>query len=138
MLNRISYTVVTLSGLFLLAAGCNNVVRPPIEPHADPYAARQIHFNSYELQRDVVVGDPTTSRDDAGILHIIVPVRSIIDRQLYVQYRVTFFDRNHNIVNQIGWTDKTLTANTPDQIDANSTSAAAVDFHVDFQYPPGY
>lgn len=138
MLNRISLSALTIAGLFLLAAGCNNVVRPPIEPHADPFEGRQIHFNSYELQRDVVVGNPTRSRDDAGLMHITVPVRSVIDRQLYVQYRVFFFDRNHQEVNKIDWTDKTLTANTPDQITANSTSSAAVDFQVDFQYPPGY
>ena len=138
MLNRISLSVLTIAGFFLLAAGCNNVVRPPIEPHADPYAARQIHLDSYELQRDMVVGDPTRSRDDAGILHIAIPIRSVIDRQLYVQYKVLFFDRNHNEVNRIGWTDKTLTANTPDQITANSTSASADDFQVSFRYPPGY
>ena len=138
MLNRISYPALTLCGLLLLAAGCNNVVRPPIEPQGDPYRTGQIHFNSYELRRDVVVGNPTLTRDDAELLHLIVPVRSIIDRQLYVQYKVTFFDRNHHEVNHIGWTDKTLTANSPDQIEANSTSASAVDFDVTFQYPPGY
>jgi uncharacterized protein DUF1425 len=128
-----------LTGLGLLvAAGCNNQLRPPVEPHADPYGGRQVYVDSYQLQRDIAVGTPIRSRDQAGLLHVVVPVRSVIDKQLHVQYRARFYDRNHTQINEIGWTDKTLTANTPDQVDANSTSPAAEDFQVDFRYPPGY
>jgi hypothetical protein len=67
-----------------------------------------------------------------------VPIRSVIDRQLHVQYRVRFFDRNHHLTSEISWTDKTLTANTPDQIEANSTGPEAEDFEVHFRYPPGF
>jgi hypothetical protein len=121
-----------------VAIGCNNQPRASIQPHGDSFAEPQINVDSYELQRDVAVGQPIRSRDAAGLLHIVVPVRSIIDRQLHVQYRVQFIDRNHSLVNEIGWTDKTLAANTPDQVDANSTSPAADDFRVHFRYPPGY
>jgi len=122
---------------FLALAGCNQM-RPPIEPQNDPYLGKQIYLDSYQLRADTAVGTPVRSRDQYGIMHIMVPVRSIIDKQLHVQYRVYFLDRNQNKVGEIGWTDKTLTANTPDQIEFNSSNAAADDFQLHLRYPPGY
>jgi hypothetical protein len=113
-------------------------MRPPIEPQGDPYGGKQIYVDTGGLRSDTGVGTPIRSRDQAGLLHIVVPIRSIIDKQLYVQYRVRFFGRDHQLLSEIGWTDKTLTANTPDQIEANSASPAAEDFEVHFRYPPGY
>jgi uncharacterized protein YcfL len=129
--------VTFLPVLMLLLAGCNQL-RPPIEPQSDPYLGKQIYLDSYQLRSDTAVGTPVRSRDPYGIMHIMVPVRSIIDKQLHVQYRVYFLDRNQNIVSEIGWTDKTLTANTPDQIEFNSSNAAAEDFQLHLRYPPGY
>jgi len=127
-----------LSLLILLAlAGCNQL-RPPVEPQSDPYLGKQIYLDSYQLKSDTAFGTPTRSRDPFGIMHVVVPVRSIIDKTLYVQYRVYFIDRNQNKVGEIGWTDKTLTANIPDQIEFNSSNAAAEDFQLHLRYPPGY
>jgi hypothetical protein len=120
----------------LILTGCG--VRPPIEGRDDPYAPAQIHFDSDELRKDTAVKAPIVARDDFGLLHITIPVRSAIDKQLHVQYRVTFFDLNHMILNQFSWMDKTLPANTPDRIEATSVDKRAVDFQVDFRYPPGY
>jgi hypothetical protein len=61
-------------------------------------------------------------------------VRSAYDRVIYVDYRVTFFDSNGEVINKTTWFSKTLEANTPDQITVNSTSPRAVDFQVDFRY----
>ena len=116
--------------------GC--AVRPPIEGRDDPYDAAQIHFDSNRLRNDTAVGRPIVSRDEFGLLHVTLPFRSAIDKQLHVQYRVSFFDRAHALLDQQGWQDKTLTANTPDQIDFNSVDKRAVDFQIDFRYPPGY
>ena len=133
-MKRLTY----LLGLSLLSlAGCNQL-RPPIEPQSDPYLGKQIYLDSYQLRSDTAVGTPVRSRDQYGIMHIMVPIRSIIDKQLHVQYRVYFLDRNQNKVSEIGWTDKTLTANTPDQIEFNSSNAAAEDFQLHLRYPPGY
>jgi hypothetical protein len=51
-----------------------------------------------------------------------------------VDYRVTFFDDNRQVINQTTWFTKTLEARTPDQISVNSTSPKATDFQVDFRY----
>lgn len=129
-------TALLAIGLF--AIGCNNQLRPPIEPQSDLSGGKQLYVDSRQLQLDTAVGNPIRSRDAGGLLHVVVPIRSVIDRQLHVQYRVRFFDRNRSIVSEIGWTDKTLTANTPDQIEANSSGPDAQDFEVHLRYPPGF
>ncbi len=117
-------------------AGCG--VRPPIEGRQDPYLAAQVHFDSDELRNDTAVSTPIVARDEFGLLHVTLPIRSAVDKQLHVQYRVTFFDLNHMMLDQYSWIDKTLSANTPDQIQVNSVDKRADDFQIDFRYPPGY
>ncbi len=126
---------VMLVSLFVLA-GCG--VNSTITGRQDPYAADQVHFDSDELRKDTAISAPIVARDEFGLLHVTLPVRSAINRQLHVQYRVTFFDLNHMVLDQYSWTDKTLTANTPDHIQFNSVDKRADDFQVDFRYPPGY
>jgi hypothetical protein len=119
--------------MLLLAAGCSTV-SPPVEPRHDPYKPSQIMFDSERLRRDTAVGTPTVTRDDSGILYVQVPVRSTIDKTLYVDYRVTWLDRNGQVLNRLGPFTKTLDPNTPDSIQVNSTTADASDFQIDFRY----
>jgi uncharacterized protein YcfL len=133
---RYAILLCTLLPSALLVVGCS--VRPPIEGREDPYKSSQIHFDSDELRRDTAVGTPVVVRDEYGLLHVSVPVRSAIDKQLYVDYRVSFFDQNHMVLDQMSWAHKTLAANTPDQIQFVSADKRAVDFQIDFRYPPGY
>ena len=117
----------------MFVAGCG--VHPPIQGREDPYAAGQIHFNKDDLRTQTAVGRPVVSRDDSGILHVMVPIRSAINKRLYVDYRVTFFDKNGQPLNdQMGWMTKTLEMNTPDQITVNSMTPRAADFQVDFRW----
>jgi hypothetical protein len=113
--------------------GCG--VHPPIQGRQDPYARGQIHFNKDDLRTQTAVDTPIVSRDDAGdIVHVTVPIRSAIDKRLYVDYRVSFFDKSGQLLNQTGWMTKTLEMNTPDQITVNSMSPRAADFQVDFRW----
>jgi hypothetical protein len=129
-------TVKTMRYLSLLLtlALCGCWVNPPVEGRNDPYEAKQIHFEKDELRRDTAVGRPRITRDDSNLLYVTVPIRSAYDRVIYVDYRVTFFDSNGEVINKTTWFSKTLEANTPDQISVNSTSPRAVDFQVDFRY----
>jgi hypothetical protein len=122
---------VTTLATFL---GCADEVKPPISARQDPYQREQIHITSYDLRRHTAVDSPVVTRDDGGLLHVQVPIRAATDLKLYVDYRVTFFDRNGAEVNQTGWMHKTLSPNTPDQITFNSTSALATDFQMDLRY----
>ena len=125
------YALVLIS---LFVMGCDNIVLPTVEGRNDPYDAKQVHFQSEELRRDTAVGKPTATRDPAGLLYVTVPIRDATDVRLYLDYRVTWFDDNRQVINQTTWFTKTLEARTPDQISVNSTSPKAADFQVDFRY----
>ncbi len=127
---------IVVALITLWAAGCG--VRPPIEGRDDPYAAAQVHFDSDALRRDTAIQRPVVARDEFGLLHVTLPIRSAVNKQLYVQYRVAFLDLNHMVLDQYSWADKTLSANTPDRIQVNSVDKRADDFQIDFRYPPGY
>ncbi len=124
--------LLTLLSLTALATGC---VKPPIEGRLDPYTPSQIHFASKELRDETAVGTPIVSRDDTGnILYVTIPVRAATNKELHVDYRVTFLDKNQQTLNQTGWFTKTLPPNVPDSITVNSMGPRAADFQVDFRY----
>ena len=128
---------LTLLSAFLAVAGllgCVDTVKPPIAARQDPYQREQIHIAQIDLRRHTAVDAPILIRDDAGLLFVTVPVRAATDLKLYIDYRITFFDRTGQPINQTTWFHKTLTPNTPDQITFNSTSSRAVDFQMDLRY----
>ena len=119
--------------LTLLVFGCS-YVRPPVEGRQDPYTPSQMHFDSERLREDTAMGTPVVTRDDSDLLHVQVPIRSAIPKTLYIDYRVTWLDRNGQVINRMGPFEKTLDANTPDSIQVNSTTPRAADFQIDFRY----
>ena len=126
-----SISLLSLLAL-ILASGC---VKAPIEGRLDPYESKQIHFASADLKRRTAVGMPNAQRDDAGnILYITVPVRAATDTELHVDYRVTFFDRNGQVLNQTGWFTRTLAPNVPDYVTVNSMGGRAADFQMDLRW----
>jgi uncharacterized protein YcfL len=116
----------------LALAGCG--VRPPIEGRMDPYSSKQIHFDSNSLKHETAVGEPAVARDENGYVYVTVPIRSETNKELHVDYRVTWFDENHQRLNQTGWFTKDLSPKVPDQIMVNSMSPRAADFQVDFRW----
>jgi uncharacterized protein YcfL len=126
-------SIITLA-LLVTIVGCNNSVRPPKVGRDDPYEAQQIHFASEELRRDTAVSKPIVSRDEAGLLFVSVPIRSAVDKTIYVDYRVTFYDQTGQEVGKTSWARANLEANVPQRITVNSTTARATDFQMDFRY----
>lgn len=125
--------VALLAAATWAAAGCGGVKRP-FQGRLDPHPPGQLHFASQMLQDNTAVGTPSVSRDEVGnILHVTVPIRSTRNEPMYVDYRVTFFDRNHQQLIQTGWFTRTLTPNVPDFISVKSMTPAAADFAVDFR-----
>ena len=131
-MNRTMMRLIPISLAMLLIGGC---VKPPVEGRLDPYTPSQIHFASKELRDDTAVGTPNLTRDNEGnILYVTVPIRAATNRQLLVDYRVTFFDKNGQVLSNTGWFTHTLAPNIPDNITANSSSGRAADFQMDFRY----
>jgi hypothetical protein len=122
---------LALVSLFVVA-GCG--VTPPIQGRQDPYAPPQVTFTDPDLSRLTAVGTPVLTRDAGGILHVQVPIRSTGDRQMIIDWRATFFDRNGAVLWKTDWTDKTLSPHVPDQIQFNSTTSQAADFQLDLRY----
>lgn len=122
----------------IAVAGCNQV-RDPIQPRQDVYRAgspEQIFLDSTDLRNDIAADTPQVFRDQFGLLHVTVPIRSVINRQLYVEYRVIFFDSAHQEIDRSPWQDKALAANVPDNVTIVSRTANAASFQVHFRYPP--
>jgi hypothetical protein len=122
-----------LGGLVLVvgAAGC---VRRPIEGRAEPYLPKQIHFAAADLANRTAVGTPIMDRKD-GLLHVTVPIRAASMRDLHVDYRVRFLDDRGAPIYESGWTGGTvLESNTWSYVHANSPTADAADFQMDFRY----
>ena len=128
MTRLISLSLLTL----MLATGC---VKAPLEGRLDPHESKQIHFANADLRRRTAVGMPTAQRDEAGnILYLTVPVRAATDTELHVDYRVTFFDRNGQVLNQTTWFTRTLSPNVPDYITVNAMGPRAADFQMDLRW----
>jgi uncharacterized protein DUF1425 len=113
-------------------AGC--AVRPTYEGRSDPYGPRQIEFTSEELQNDTAVSEPHLTRDPSGYLHIQVPIRSAIDKDLHVDYQTQFFDSSGGVIETTEWHTVTLPANTPETVSDVCTSPAAANFQTTFRY----
>ncbi|HEV8378214.1 MAG TPA: DUF1425 domain-containing protein [Tepidisphaeraceae bacterium] len=113
--------------------GC--AVRPPIAGRADPYSRNQVNFADPDLANKTAVAPPMTERKN-GLLYVTVPVRSSVNRDFHVDYRITFFNENGvPIEGPTLWTSgPTLTANTPSYIQFNSITANAADFQLDLRY----
>lgn len=112
------------------AVGCQTV-NPPIEGRADPFASPQVTFADATLKNETAVGAPKLQRDDAGNnLFVTLPIRSAMTKTITIDYKVTFYDAAGSPLSETGWMPKTLEANTPETIQANSTSERARDFRI--------
>jgi hypothetical protein len=109
-------------------------VKAPIEARWDPHESKQIMIADPKLSKQTAVGAPEVTRDQAGIMYVTVPIRAATDRQLYVDYRVTFLDQSGQLLSQSSWMSKTLAPNVPDRVQANSMTPRAANFQMDFRW----
>ena len=128
-MKKLLYVLPILAGM----VGCTGV-RAPIEGRADPYRASQIHFDSETLRKDTAVEAPIFGRNESGLLVTTIPIRSAINKTLYVDYRVTYFDSQRRVLSSAGPFNKTLLPNVPDQIQLTAPNPEVSDIQVDFYY----
>lgn len=128
------YAAWMIVGL-LLIAGCQEHINAPIQMRQDPYPEDQIMIAQEDLRAATSGERPILSRDaQSGILYVTVPIRNTTNKQLFVDYRFTFFDANGQETFKTGWMNKVLAPNVPDRITGNSTSPRAVDFRMDLRW----
>lgn len=119
-----------------LAAGC---YKPPddqpIPGRTERYNYSWLQLGSKDLYYSTMVSDATQSRIPPGDnLRVLVPVRNTTDKQLYVEYKVTFFDANKTIVNEVNGV-VTIPSHGVHHVVANSTSGSAESFNMYLGYP---
>ena len=137
MLERQALVLAIAAALAIV--GCNQV-RQPIQPRQDVYhvgSPEQIFLDSTDLRSDTDADTPQAVRDQFGHLQVTVPIRSVINKQLYVEYRAIFFDHDRQEIDRTPWMDKTLPANVPERVTVVSTDPRVESFQVHFRYPPG-
>lgn len=129
-------TPLTLLTLIFLSIGCSSdSVNKPIEGRADPYLAPQISFADPDLRKMTAVGTPIVQRDSiSNHLVVTVPIRSAVNKTIYVDYSATFLDRNGIPVGNYGPMTKTFDPNVPDQIMIQSTTPEAADFQLTLRF----
>jgi hypothetical protein len=117
----------------LTAAGCGPRIDPPVEPREDPHGWPQINLASRELQGRIAVRRPMVSQDEAGLMFVTVPLRNATSRQMTIEYRATFFDRNRLPIEETTWFPQTLTPHTQQTFTINSSNPNADDFQIDIR-----
>lgn len=127
---KLAYPLMLLS--LTLLAGCG--VEPPLQGRRDPYPPPQITFVDGDLRKMTPIGTPVLTRDEGGLLHVAVPIRADTDQTLFIDYRVSFIDRNGQLLSQSTWLAKILSPHVPDQIQVNSMTSRAADFQLDIRY----
>jgi hypothetical protein len=135
MLNamRTAVRVMTLAAAVTAGVACAPKVRGPVEPREDPSNIPQINLASRELQGRIAVRAPHVTQDEAGLLYVTLPIRNTTARQMTIEYRATFFDRNKVPIQETTWFPRTLTPHTQQTFTFNSSSNRADDFQIDIR-----
>jgi hypothetical protein len=119
-----------IGGSAFFAGGCND--NAPMYGRAENYPRAHLQFGDAGLQSATRVEPVTATRDQAGILHVTVNIRSTTDRQQYVDAYCTFL-KSGEMWEKLGPQTVTLKGNAPDMITFNSTQPAD-DYYVTLDY----
>lgn len=139
MLIRSIKTVLLTSaacGCALFAfAGCH-YEEAPIQARGDTYETPWLTMGSNELRGDTRIGQATQTVDEFNHLHVTIPIRNTINKQLYVESVVTFFGPTGAQVNSIQNT-LTIPAQSIVNLEAASTgpTGGPQPFRVELRFP---
>src|SRR5687767_4693358 len=103
-INACMFYALTLA----LLAGCSNV-KAPISGRADPHFSEQIHFTDEDLRGKTAIAPVSMERRN-GILYVTVPIRSTTNKDLHIDYRVTFFNELGTPIEDAKWMGGTTLA----------------------------
>ncbi|MGN6505060.1 MAG: DUF1425 domain-containing protein [Tepidisphaeraceae bacterium] len=123
----------------LAIAGCQSAgVDAPLRGRADVADGYGIFLSQTydtQLRRNTAFGEEHVARDQYGLLSVSIPIRSAIDRTLYLEYQYSFFDEaGTQIEGPMGWLPVTLEAGSPGVIQFTSTSPKAAHYRVTVRF----
>ena len=134
-LPRLFACIAPALAVLAIGAGCHGPDERPIPGRGEVYDYPWLTVGSGALHYDTRIGDARQVRDESGILHVTVPIRNTTDKQLYVEYRITFRDATGGEINHIGPTTLAIPPRQIREAVGNSTSNQARDFRVELNYP---
>ncbi|MGD1278390.1 MAG: hypothetical protein ABR964_14350 [Tepidisphaeraceae bacterium] len=104
----------------------------PAYGRAEKYQRTHLQFGDATLEGNTRVEPVTANRDQFGLLHVQINIRSTTNTQQYVDCFITFL-RSGQVVEKLGPKTVTLKSNAFDTITFNSTQPAD-DYFVDLDY----
>jgi uncharacterized protein YcfL len=117
----------------LVLVGCKTV-QPPARGRADVTDHRRVFFSKQEgekLREQTAILSENLTRDQFGLITAVVPIRSAVNRTLYLEYQYEFYDETgRKAEGPFGWIPLTLEAGSPATIQFTSTSPNAADYRI--------
>lgn len=129
-------TALTIASLTFFT-GCKGV-EPPARGRADVTEHTKVFFSTEQGQRlresTAILGD-RLDLDQFGLLTVVVPIRSAVDRTLYLEYQYELYDAGgRRVEGPIGWIPLTLEAGSPGTMQFTATNPQAVDYRVTVRF----
>jgi hypothetical protein len=119
----------------MMLAGCKT---EPARLHsqADPYLDRgHIQFEDHTTDMLVDVVGVDAQRMNGGLLKVIVTLRNKTSDNLFAEFRTTFLDAGHHVLEQTNWEPIELNARTASEYVCTSMSAKAADYQIIIRKP---
>ncbi|HEY0008460.1 MAG TPA: DUF1425 domain-containing protein, partial [Tepidisphaeraceae bacterium] len=118
---------------FACLVGCKSIT-PASRGREDITDHRGVFFDRThreQLRSSTAVLQDRVTRDQFGLLSVTIPIRSTVDRSLYLEYSYEFFDSTgKSVEGPLGPRRFTLDPGSPGTIQFSSTSNAASDYRV--------
>jgi hypothetical protein len=131
MFRKTNLALLALSLSGLLLAGCTQD-NAPAYGRAEKYDRTHLQFGDATLEGNTRVEPVQAVRDQFGLMHITVTIRSTTNLDQYVDGFVTYL-RDGQVVEKTGPKQIMLKANLPDTIQFDSTQPAD-DYFVSLTY----
>jgi uncharacterized protein YcfL len=130
-----AHTLMIL-GLAMGAGACEDRVRAPGQPRPDPIAGaypKQVTLEG--LEEALVTGEPVVQRSsDDQPMRVNVPIRSVADKQLRVQYRFIFLDEQQRpLDSNSGWKFQVIEPRTQVSLEGRALETSAADWRLEIR-----
>jgi uncharacterized protein YcfL len=131
------YIRIALASTIIVSvlAGCQSTMPPPAgQPDTIQHEMYPRIVVEQPLQRffgvsyDAIIVDHGTADRP---MHVSVPVRSLADTQMRIQWRYRWMDDRGRIIQDTSWRMAVLEPRLQTQLTANATQAAAVDWRLE-------
>ncbi|MBI1369584.1 MAG: DUF1425 domain-containing protein [Planctomycetes bacterium] len=128
------YAALTLA-MSMIVGGCNSDTSVIGGTYDEARAYPKITLSQDTLQPALGFQEPVVTRTSTNLMSVTVPVRARSNEDLNVEYRIIWFDANHQPIRPEGsWMTVRLEPRQPTSITVTSSSTDAVDYNLQFRW----